>query len=379
MRIGVPKEIKNQEYRVGMVPEGVRELTKRGHEVWVEHHAGAGIGFSDEDYLTAGARIADQPRRVFDEAELIVKVKEPQREERTWLRPEHTLFTYLHLAPNPDETADLLASGATCIAYETVSDAEGGLPLLAPMSEVAGRLAIQVGAQGLEKMSGGAGILLGGIPGVEPAKVLVLGGGTVGFNACRMAVGLGARVVVIDRSAAVLRRMDAHFESRVATVYSSADAIQRHLPDADLVVGAVLVPGAETPKLVVRSELRLLKPGSVLVDVAIDQGGCFESSRPTTHDVPTFVDEGVVHYCVTNMPGVVPRTSTFALNNATLPFVIAMATKGVMTALREDPHLIDGLNIFRGKLTEGPVADAQGGTYVPALDAIGVQRAPTSG
>ncbi len=371
MRIGVPKEIKNQEYRVGMVPGLVRELTKRGHEVWVEHRAGAGIGFSDEDYLTAGARIVDQAKGVFDAAELIVKVKEPQPEERTWLRPEHTLFAYLHLAPDPDQTADLLASGATCIAYETVSDARGRLPLLAPMSEVAGRLAIQAGARGLEKMAGGSGILLGGIPGVEPAKVLILGGGTVGFNACQMAVGLGARVVVIDRSAAVLRRLDAHFESRVSTVYASADALNRHLPNADLVIGAVLVPGAAATKVVTRSELRLLKPGSVLVDVAIDQGGCFESSRPTTHDAPTFVDEGVVHYCVTNMPGVVPRTSTFALNNATLPFVIDMAGKGVMTALREDPHLIDGLNIHRGMLTERPVAEAQGRDYVPALEAIG--------
>jgi alanine dehydrogenase len=239
------------------------------------------------------------------------------------------------------------------------------------MSEVAGRLAIQAGAQGLEKKSGGSGILLGGIPGVEPAKVLIIGAGTVGFNACQMAVGLGARVVVIDRLAAALRRLDAHFQSRVSTVYSSADAIDRHLPDANLVIGAVLVPGAATPKLVTRAELGLLKPGSVLVDVAIDQGGCFESSRPTTHDAPTFVDEGVVHYCVTNMPGVVPRTSTFALNNATLPFVIAMAEKGVMTALREDPHLINGLNIHRGKLTERPVAEAQGRDYTSALDAIG--------
>lgn len=371
MRIGVPKEIKNQEYRVGMVPGLVRELTKRGHEVWVEHRAGVGIGFSDEDYLSAGARVASQPKGVFDAAELIVKVKEPQRQERIWLRPEHTLFTYLHLAPDPDQTADVLASGATCIAYETVSDAQGGLPLLAPMSEVAGRLAIQAGARALEKSSGGAGILLGGIPGVEPATVLILGGGTVGFNACQMAVGLGASVVVIDRSAAVLRRLDAQFQSRVVTVYSSADAIRRHLPDADLVIGSVLLPGAAAPKLVTRSELRLLKPGSVLVDVAIDQGGCFESSRPTTHDAPTFVDEGVVHYCVTNMPGVVPRTSTFALTNATLPFVIAMVTKGVTRALREDPHLLDGLNAHRGMLTERPVAEAQGRDYVPARDAIG--------
>jgi len=371
MRIGVPKEIKNQEYRVGMVPGIVRELTKRGHEVWVEHCAGAGIGIDDEDYIAAGAFIASEPQALFSAAELIVKVKEPQREEWMRLGPEHTLFAYLHLAPDPDQTAALLASGATCIAYETVSDAQGGLPLLAPMSEVAGRLAIQAGARGLEKNSGGSGILLGGIPGVEPAKVLIIGAGTVGFNACQMAVGIGARVVVIDRSAAALRRLDAHFQSRICTVYSSADAIDRHLPDSDLVIGAVLVPGAATPKLVSRAELKLLKPGSVLVDVAIDQGGCFESSRPTTHDVPTFVYEGVVHYCVTNMPGVVPRTSTFALNNATLPFVIAMAEKGVITALREDPYLIDGLNIYRGKLTERPVAEAQGRDYTSALDAIG--------
>jgi len=371
MHIGVPKEIKNQEYRVGMVPGAVRELTKRGHDVWVEHLAGAGIGFSDNDYLAVGARIAGEPRELFRAAELIVKVKEPQAEERALLRPEHTLFTYLHLAPDPDQTAELLASGATCVAYETVSDDQGGLPLLAPMSEVAGRLAIQAGARGLEKMSGGAGVLLGGVPGVEPAKILIIGAGTVGSNACQMAVGLGASVVVVDRSVSALRRLDAHFGSRVTTIYSSADAIDRHLPDANLVIGAVLVPGGEAPKLVTRSELRLLKPGTVLVDVAIDQGGCFESSRPTTHDAPTFIDEGIVHYCVTNMPGVVPRTSAFALNNATLPYVLAMAEKGVMTALREDPHLLDGLNIHRGKLSARPVAAAQGREYVPALDAIG--------
>lgn len=372
MRIGVPREIKNQEYRVGMIPGAVRELIKRGHEVWVEHHAGAGIGISDEDYLAVGARIVREPNAVFDAAELIVKVKELQPEERAWLNPGHTLFAYLHLAPDPKQTADLLASGATCIGYETVSDAQGGLPLLAPMSEVAGRLAIQAGAQGLEKMSGGSGILLGGVPGVEPAKVLIIGGGTAGFNACQMAVGFGARVVVIDRSVAVLRRLDAHFESRISTVYSSADAIDRHLQDANLVIGAVLVPGATTPKLVSRAELALLMPGAVLVDVAIDQGGCFESSRPTTHDAPTFVDEGVVHYCVTNMPGVVPRTSTLALNNVTLPFVIDMAEKGVTRALKDDPHLLDGLNIHRGMLTTRPVAEAQGRDYTPGLDALGL-------
>ena len=370
MRIGVPKEIKVREYRVGMVPGSVRELAMRGHELLVQSGAGSGIGFTDEDYAQAGASILPEAKEVFDGAELVVKVKEPQPQERTWLRPDHTLFTYLHLAPDPAQTADLMASGATCIAYETVTDVHGGLPLLAPMSEVAGRLAVQVGAWGLEKMSGGAGILLGGIPGVEPAKVLIIGGGTVGFNACQMAVGLGARVVVIDRSATALRRLDAHFETRISTVYSSADAIDRHLPDSDLVIGAVLVPGAATPKLVRRDQLRLLRPGSVLVDVAIDQGGCFESSRPTTHDEPTFVEEGIVHYCVTNMPGVVPRTSTFALNNATLPHVIAMAEKGVIRALREDPHLLDGLNVYRGMLTEKPVAEAQGREYVPVAEAI---------
>jgi len=370
MRIGVPKEIKIQEYRVGMVPATVRELTGRGHEVLVQSGAGAGIGFQDEAYEAAGAAIVADGQAVFEQAELIVKVKEPQTQERQWLRPEHTIFTFLHLAPDPQQTADLIASGATCVAYETVTDVRGGLPLLAPMSEVAGRLAIQAGANCLEKMSGGSGILLGGIPGVEPGKVLIVGGGTVGFNAAQMAVGLGARVVVIDRAAHVLRRFDAQFESRIATVYSSVDAIERHLPSTDLVIGAVLVPGAATPKLVRREHLGLMKPGSVVVDVAIDQGGCCESSRPTTHDEPTFIEQGVVHYCVTNMPGVVPRTSTFALNNATLPFIIEMAEKGVRKALEQNPHLLNGLNVYRGMLTEQPVAEAQGRAYVPVSEAI---------
>lgn len=370
MRIGVPKEIKVREYRVGMVPAAVRELTARGHEVGVETGAGAGIGFLDGDYEAVGARILPDGRSVFERAELIVKVKEPQAQERAWLRPDHTLFTYLHLAPDPAQTADLVASGATCIAYETVTDARGGLPLLAPMSEVAGRLAIQAGASCLEKLSGGSGILLGGIPGVEPGKVLIIGGGTVGFNAAQMAVGMGARVVVIDRSPQVLRYIDACFDSRIATVYSSADAIERHLPSSDLVVGAVLVPGAAAPKLVRREHLAIMKAGSVLVDVAIDQGGCFESSRPTTHDEPTFIEQDIVHYCVTNMPGVVPRTSTFALNNATLPFIVELAQKGVMNALGGNPCLLDGLNVFRGMVTEQPVAEAQGLDYVPVSEAI---------
>ena len=370
MRIGVPKEIKVREYRVGLVPAAVRELTARGHEVGVQTGAGGGIGINDDDYAAAGARILPDGPAVFERAELIVKVKEPQAAERALLRPEHTLFTYLHLAPDPAQTSDLIAGGATCIAYETVTDVRGGLPLLAPMSEVAGRLAVQAGANCLEKMSGGSGILLGGIPGVEPGKVLIIGGGTVGFNAAQMAVGLGARVVVIDRSPHVLRHIDASFDSRIATVYSSADAIERHLPSSDLVIGAVLVPGAATPKLVRRDQLPLMKPGSVLVDVAIDQGGCFETSRPTTHDEPTFVEQGIVHYCVTNMPGVVPRTSTFALNNATLPFVIELAEKGVMRALQENPHLLNGLNVFRGMVTEAPVAEAQDLDYVPVTEAI---------
>ncbi|MEN8176703.1 MAG: alanine dehydrogenase [Pseudomonadota bacterium] len=370
MRIGVPKETKVQEYRVGMVPGSVRELTSRGHQVAVEHAAGAGIGFSDEDYRAAGAEILSDAAAVFDRAELIVKVKELQPEERALLRPEHTLFTYLHLAPDPQQTFDLVASGAACIAYETVTDAQGRLPLLAPMSEVAGRLALQAGAWCLEKLTGGSGVLLGGIPGVEPGKVLILGGGHVGFNACQMAVGLGARVVVMDRAAPVLRRFDAQFASRITTVYSGTDVIERHLVDSDLIIGAVLVPGAATPKLVRRDQLGLIREGSVLVDVAIDQGGCFESSRPTTHDEPTYVEQGIVHYCVTNMPGVVPRTSTIALNNATLPFVIAMAEKGIMQALREDPHLLNGLNVFKGKVTEAPVAEAQGIDFVAPEDAI---------
>ncbi len=371
MRIGIPKEIKVQEYRVGMVPAAVKELVRRGHEVWVEQGAGAGVGFSDEDYSAVGACVAEDPGRLFECVELIVKVKEPQREERALLKPGQTLFSYLHLAPDPQLTEELLGSSATCIAYETVTDRDGRLPLLAPMSEVAGRLAVQAGAWCLEKMSGGSGILLGGIPGVEPGNVLIIGGGTVGFNACQMAVGLGARVVVIDRCAAALRRLDAHFDTRISTVYLSADAIEQHLPDTDLVIGAVLVPGAATPKLVRRHHLALLRPGSVLVDVAIDQGGCFESSIPTTHDKPTFIEQSIVHYCVTNMPGVVPRTATFALNNATLPFVIDIAEKGVIRALQEDPYLLNGLNVYRGILTEKPVAEAQGRESVPASKAIG--------
>ena len=337
MKIGVPKEIKNHEYRVGLVPASVKELTQRGHEVFVETTAGLGIGMDDAHYEAVGAHILDGAQGVFDSAEMIVKVKEPQVVERVMLREHHTLFTYLHLAPDPEQTRDLLESGATCIAYETVSDDRGRLPLLAPMSEVAGRLSIQAGAWCLEKARGGSGVLLGGVPGVEPAKVMVIGGGTVGFNAAQMAVGLGARVIVLDRSAEVMRFLDATFSSRVETVFSTAGAIERHLEDADLVIGGVLIPGAAAPKLVSRAHLKSMRKGSVLVDVAIDQGGCFETSYATTHAEPTYIVDDIVHYCVANMPGAVPRTSTFALNNVTLPFVLALADKGTRQALEDAP------------------------------------------
>jgi alanine dehydrogenase len=370
MKIGVPKEIKNHEYRVGLVPASVRELTMRGHDVFVQSRAGEGIGVLDSDYVAAGAVILPEAAEVFDVAEMIVKVKEPQAQERAMLEERHTLFTYLHLAPDPEQTRDLVESGATCIAYETVTDRSGQLPLLAPMSEVAGRLSIQAGAWCLEKAHGGSGVLLGGVPGVDPAKVLIIGGGTVGFNACQMAVGMGARVVVLDRSIRVLRHFDAVFSARLETVFSSADAIEQHISDADLVIGGVLVPGAAAPKLVTREHLALMKRGSVLVDVAIDQGGCFETSHATTHAEPTYIVDGIVHYCVANMPGAVPRTSTFALNNATLPFAIALADKGAKQAMLDDPHLLQGLNVHRGMVTYEGVARDLGYEYVPALEAL---------
>jgi len=370
MKIGVPSEIKNHEYRVGLVPSSVRELTIRGHEVFVQSGAGVGIGMLDVDYENAGAVIVPDAAAVFDIAEMIVKVKEPQAVERAMLREHHTLFTYLHLAPDAPQTEDLVNSGATCIAYETVTDASGGLPLLAPMSEVAGRLSIQAGAWCLEKAHGGSGMLLGGVPGVDPAKVVIIGGGTVGFNACQMAVGMGARVVILDRSARVLRHLDAIFASRLETVHSTADSIERHISDADLVIGGVLVPGAAAPKLVTRDHLKLMKPGSVLVDVAIDQGGCFETSHATTHAEPTYVVDGIVHYCVANMPGAVPRTSTFALNNATLPFTLALADKGPKQAMLDNPHLLAGLNVHRGMVTFGDVATHLGYDYVTAAEAL---------
>ncbi|GAB3630257.1 alanine dehydrogenase [Pandoraea terrae] len=365
MKIGVPKEIKNHEYRVGMTPAAVREVVARGHEVWVEAHAGDGIGMDDAVYAAAGAHIAATASEVFERAELIVKVKEPQAIERARLRPHHTLFTYLHLAPDPEQTRDLLKSGATCIAYETVTSALGGLPLLAPMSEVAGRMAIQAGATALEKSHGGLGLLLSGVPGVEPGKVVILGGGVVGSNAATIATGMGAQVVVIDRSVDTLRRLSAQFGGRVQTVYSTQHAIEQHLRDADLVIGGVLIPGAAAPKLITRDMLGLMRRGSVIVDVAIDQGGCCETSRPTTHADPVYVVDGVVHYCVANMPGGVPRTSTFALNNVTLPFILQLADLGTNAALRADPHLLGGLNVAHGKVTNAGVAEALG---LPCVD-----------
>jgi alanine dehydrogenase len=370
MRVGVPKEIKNNEFRVGLVPASVRELVKHGHEVFVETNAGGGIGMSDDDYVAVGAKILNDAPSVFDRAEMIVKVKEPQAVERAMLRADHTLFTYLHLAPDAPQTEDLVKSGATCIAYETVTDDSGSLPLLAPMSEVAGRLSIQAGAWCLEKAHGGSGVLIGGVPGVEPAKVVIIGGGTVGFNAAQMAVGMGANVVMLDRSLKVLRFLDAIFDTRVQTVYSNSDAIERHIKDADLVVGGVLIPGAAAPKLITREHLSLMPKGSVLVDVAIDQGGCFETSKATTHEEPIYEVDGIVHYCVANMPGAVPRTSTFALNNATLPFVLALANKGAKKALLDDPHLLEGLNVHRGMVTYEDVARDLGYDYVPPLKAL---------
>jgi len=356
MRVGTVREIKTHEYRVGLAPESVRELTVHGHEVWVESGAGAGIGASDADYKVAGARIMPTAEDVFGGCELLVKVKEPQPAERVLLHEGQVLFTYLHLAPDPEQTADLLKSGVTAIAYETVTGRGGGLPLLKPMSQVAGRMAVHAGATALEKEHGGRGILLGGVPGVMPGRVAVIGGGTVGFNAAQMAVGLGADVTILDRDPAVLERLGIHFESRAKTRFSHLANIADSVAQADLVIGAVLVPGAAAPKLVSREMLGTMKMGSVLVDVAIDQGGCFETSRPTTHANPTFIEAGIVHYCVTNMPGAVARTSTYALNNVTLPHALNIANKGWRQALKDDPQLAQGLNVHAGKVTHPAVA-----------------------
>ena len=365
MRIGVPKEIKVLENRVGLTPESVREVVQQGHEDVVERDAGQGIGMVDDDYVRAGAKVAATAREVFGAADMIVKVKEPQAVERAMLRKGQVLFTYLHLAPDPEQARDLIKSEAICIAYETVTSSSGGLPLLAPMSEVAGRMAVQAGAHFLEKAHGGKGVLLGGVPGVDPAIVVVLGGGVVGTHSIHIALGMGAEVWVLDRSVDVLRRLWAQFGRPLNTVFSTRDAIERHVLNADLVIGGVLIPGASAPKLVTAAMVKKMKPGSVVVDVAIDQGGCFETSRPTTHAEPTYIVDGVVHYCVANMPGGVPRTSTFALNNATLPFVLALAEKGWKRALAEDPHLKNGLNIAFGKVTCEPVAEALGYPFVP--------------
>ncbi|MBN2689145.1 MAG: alanine dehydrogenase [Gammaproteobacteria bacterium] len=370
MLIGVPKEIKNQEYRVGLVPSSVRELILHGHEVLVESNAGIGIGFTDADYEAAGAKVLDSAEEIFIKAEMIVKVKEPQQSECKMLREDQVLFTYLHLAPDPSQTTGLIASGCIAIAYETVTDNQGRLPLLAPMSEVAGRLSVQAGASCLEKKNGGSGVLLGGVPGVKPANVVVIGGGVVGTNALMMAIGMGAHVTVLDKSVARLRELDMHFGAQLNKVYATAGAIEEYVLSADLVVGAVLVPGGAAPKLVSREMLTHMRPGSVLVDVAIDQGGCFETSHPTTHDDPIFTESGVVHYCVANMPGAVPRTSTFALNNATLPFVLALADKGYKKALSDDQNLMNGLNVHKGQITYKAVADDLGYKYVPGAEAI---------
>ncbi len=358
MLIGLPKEIKNHEYRVGLTPISVRELVSNGHSVLVQTTAGEGIGESDQAYVDAGAEIAASAEQVFEQAEMIVKVKEPQPNECKMLRPDQLLFTYLHLAPDPQQTDLLINSGAIAIAYETVTDAEGGLPLLAPMSEVAGRMSIQAGAMCLEKSRGGSGKLLGGVPGVAPANVLVIGGGVVGTNAIQMAVGMQANVTVLDRSIERLRELDAQFGGKISTVYSSRASLEQHVANSDLIIGAVLIPGAAAPKLVTREMLTTMRKGSVLVDVAIDQGGCFETSVATTHEEPTYIVEDIVHYCVANMPGAVASTSAHALNHATLPFVLALANKGYRDACLTDPNLLEGLNVHKGTLTNEPVAKA---------------------
>ncbi len=369
MRIGVPKEIKPHEYRVGLTPGSVREYVAAGHEVTVETGAGAGIGADDEAYRKAGAVIADTAEEIFASAGMIVKVKEPQASEWSQLREGQILFTYLHLAPDPEQTRGLLASRCTAIAYETVTDARGGLPLLAPMSEVAGRLAIEAAGAALQRHAGGRGVLLGGVPGVPPARVVVIGGGVVGTHAARMAAGLGAEVTILDRSLPRLRELDELFSGRVRTRFSTIDAVESEVFAADVVIGAVLIPGASAPKLVTRQMLGSMRRGAVVVDVAIDQGGCFETSKATTHANPTYEVDGIVHYCVANMPGAVPLTSSYALNNATLPFGLALAEKG-LRALAENPHLRAGLNIHSGQVTNKAVADSLGLTFVPPEQAV---------
>ena len=370
MRIGVPKEIKVHEYRVGMTPSAVREAVHHGHEVLVQKNAGFAIGLFDEQYLAAGAKLVDSAEEIFGKSDMVVKVKEPQPQEWKMLREGQILFTYLHLAPDPEQARGLVESGAIAIAYETVTDARGGLPLLAPMSEVAGRMSIQAGAHSLEIAQGGRGMLLGGVPGVPAAKVVILGGGVSGMNAARMAMGLEAHVTVIDLNLHRLYDLDLQFGPKLNTIYSTVDAIEEYVLGADLVIGAVLVPGAAAPKLVSEEMVKKMKKGSVLVDIAIDQGGCFATSHATTHAEPTYIKHDVVHYCVANMPGAVARTSTFALNNATLPFTLALADKGYAKALADNPHLMAGLNVFKGQITYKAVSDALGVSYLPAEKAI---------
>jgi alanine dehydrogenase len=370
MLVGVPKEVKTHEYRVGLTPGSVREMAARGHRVLVESMAGHAIGLDDDEYRAAGAEVVAGPAELFGRAELIVKVKEPQPAELAMLRPGQVLFAYLHLAPDPEQAKGLMASGCVAIAYETVTDPHGGLPLLAPMSEVAGRMAVQAGAHCLEMEQGGRGMLLGGVPGVPAAKVVILGGGVVGTNAARMAMGLEAKVVVIDKNLRRLYDLDLQFGAKLQTIFSTSVAIEEHALDADLVIGAALVAGATAPRLVTEDMVKRMKRGAVLVDVSIDQGGCFETSRPTTHAEPTYRLHEVVHYCVANMPGAVARTSTFALNNATLPFALALADKGWRRALREDAHLRDGLNVADGAITHEAVARDLGLACKPAGEAL---------
>ena len=369
MIVGIPKEIKNHEYRIGMTPAGVRELINRGHQVLVETEGGAGVGFDNASYEAVGAQIVASPEDIFAAADMIIKVKEPQPNECRMLRSGQILFTYLHLAPDPDQAQLLLESGVSAIAYETVTNAKGGLPLLAPMSEVAGRMSIQAGAHHLEKAQGGNGMLLGGVPGVEPARVVVLGGGVVGTQAAKMAAGLGAQVTIFDRSIERLQQLDDLFQGRAVGLYSTQNAVEQYVRAADLVIGAVLIPGASAPKLVTRDDVAAMRPGAVLVDVAIDQGGCFETSQATTHQSPTYVVDDVVHYCVANMPGGVARTATMALTNATLPFALKLADKG-LAALQDDDHLRHGLNVHAGHITHEAVDAALNADYLPADKAL---------
>jgi len=369
MIVGIPKEIKNHEYRIGMTPAGVRELINRGHQVLVETEGGVGVGFDNASYEAVGAQIVASPEDIFAAADMIIKVKEPQPNECRMLRSGQILFTYLHLAPDPNQAQLLLESGVSAIAYETVTNAKGGLPLLAPMSEVAGRMSIQAGAHHLEKAQGGNGMLLGGVPGVEPARVVVLGGGVVGTQAAKMAAGLGAQVTIFDRSIERLQQLDDLFQGRAVGLYSTQNAVEQYVRAADLVIGAVLIPGASAPKLVTRDDVAAMRPGAVLVDVAIDQGGCFETSQATTHQSPTYVVDDVVHYCVANMPGGVARTATMALTNATLPFALKLADKG-LAALQDDDHLRQGLNVHAGHITHEAVAAALSADYLPADKAL---------